>query len=316
MNKGDMYNIVIIAEEGSLSKAAGRLYISQPALSRCLQKSEMELGEKLFFRTPSGLKLTYAGTCFLKNAYKILKYYNDMEMEFCEINNMRKGTLNLGSAEKVASLILPQILPQYNRLYPNIKINLQEFNSHVLEDKLVNGAIDIATLCLPIKSESISYECFYEDPIYIALPENHPANQYAYYKAGIKGPYLDLTHLIGSDFILTQKHKKTRQAADRVLECIGTTEPFMVSQSIETVIGMVANGMGVSLVPQIYTRIYNTGDRIQYYHIEESFNACWSMAVAWYKDMPLTKPAKEFLRLLKTTPALFPDYIMPNVFER
>lgn len=49
MNKGDLRNIVIIAEEGSLSKAAGKLYISQPALSRCLQKAEEELGEKLFF---------------------------------------------------------------------------------------------------------------------------------------------------------------------------------------------------------------------------------------------------------------------------
>lgn len=90
----------------------------------------------------------------------------------------------------------------------------------------------------------------------------------------------------------------------------------MVSQSIETVIGLVANGMGVSIVPQVYTRIYNTGSKIQYYHIEESFDACWSMAVAYCKDMPLTKPAKEFLRLLKTTPNLFPEYIMPNVFER
>lgn len=90
----------------------------------------------------------------------------------------------------------------------------------------------------------------------------------------------------------------------------------MVSQSIETVIGLVANGMGVSIVPQVYTRIYNTSSKIQYYHIEESFDACWSMAVAYCKDMPLTKPAKEFLRLLKTTPNLFPEYIMPNVFER
>lgn len=316
MNKGDLRNIVIIAEEGSLSKAAGKLYISQPALSRCLQKAEEELGEKLFFRTPSGLTLTFAGTCFLNNAYKILKYYNDMEMEFCEINNMRKGTLNLGSAEKVAALILPQILPQFRRLYPNIKINLQEYNSYILEDKLINGSIDIATLCLPIKSESISYECFYKDPLYIAMPEGHPAGRYAYFKEGVQGPYLDISHLMDSAFILTQKHKKTRQAADKVLNHFGAVEPFMVSQSIETVIGLVANGMGVSLVPQIYTRIYNTGAKIQYYHIEESLDACWSMAVAYYRDMPLTKPAKEFLRLLKTTSTLFPDYIMPNVFDR
>ena len=315
MNKGDMYNITVIAEEGSLSKAASKLYISQPALSRCLRKAEDELGEKIFFRTPSGLKVTYAGTCFLNNAYKILKYYNDMEMEFCEINNMRKGTLNLGSSEKLATLVLPQILPLYYEKYPNIKINLVEYNSSILEEKLMNGSIDIATLCLPIKSDILDYECFYTDPLYIALPEGHPAIQYAYYRDGIKGPFLDIEHLEGCNFILTQKHRKTRQAADLVLKYLSHVELFIESQSIETVIGMVANGLGVSLVPQIYTRIYNTGKKIQYFNIDPKYNAHWSMAVAYAKDMHLSKPAKEFLKLLKNSEQLFPDYIMPNIFE-
>ncbi|MDD3252864.1 MAG: LysR family transcriptional regulator [Lachnospiraceae bacterium] len=314
MNKTDMYNISIIAEEGSLSRASSRLFISQPALSRCLQKVEEELGEKLFRRTPAGLTLTYSGECFLNSAYKILKYYNDLEMEFCEINNMRKGTLNLGSAEKVATMILPQILPAYQKIYPSIKINLLEYNSYLLEEKLINGSIDIATLCLPIKSDKIDYEIFYQDPLYLAIPGDYPVHQYAVYKDGIKGPFLDIRHVMDYNFILTNKHKKTRQAAEQIIQQAGIIQPYMVSQSIETVIGFVANGMGISIVPQIYTRIYNTGDRIKYYHIDGVSQAYWSMAVAYCKDNSLTKPAKEFLKLLKETSSLFPDYIRPNIF--
>ena len=76
MNRGDLEKIIIIAEEGSMARAAMRLYVTQPALSKSLTKVEEELGELLFSRRPSGLTLTYAGECFLKKAYQILRLYD------------------------------------------------------------------------------------------------------------------------------------------------------------------------------------------------------------------------------------------------
>ena len=85
MNKADLEKIVAIAEEGSMARASQKLFITQPALSKALTKVEEELGETLFTRRPSGLELTYAGECFLRKAYQILKLYSDVDMEFCEL---------------------------------------------------------------------------------------------------------------------------------------------------------------------------------------------------------------------------------------
>lgn len=124
MDKSDLEKIIAIAEEGSMAKAAQKLYITQPALSKCLTKVEESLGESLFVRRPNGLSLTYAGECLLKKAYQIMKLYEDVEMEFCELNHMRRGVLKLGSAERIGALVLPHLLKRFKELYPNIKIDM------------------------------------------------------------------------------------------------------------------------------------------------------------------------------------------------
>ena len=128
MNKADLEKIVAIAEEGSMARASQKLFITQPALSKALTKVEEELGETLFTRRPSGLELTYAGECFLRKAYQILKLYSDVDMEFCELNQMRKGILKVGSADRLGALVLPELLRKFHERYPNIRIEIVDSN--------------------------------------------------------------------------------------------------------------------------------------------------------------------------------------------
>ena len=94
MNKSDLEKIIAIAEEGSMARAAQKLYITQPALSKCLTKVEDSLGEALFVRRPNGMIPTYAGECLVRKAYQIMKLYDDVEMEFCELNQRRSPPRN------------------------------------------------------------------------------------------------------------------------------------------------------------------------------------------------------------------------------
>jgi len=217
MNKSDLEKIIAIAEEGSMARAAQKLYITQPALSKCLTKVEDSLGEALFVRRPNGMIPTYAGECLVRKAYQIMKLYDDVEMEFCELNQMHRGVLRLGTAERLGALVLPELLLNFKRQYQNIKIEIVEENSMDLEEKLLIGALEIAILCLPLKNANVSYQVFYEDPIYVALPSGHPLNDRAYQKEGSGEKYLDLEKLRGEEFILTRHVKKTRMAADRIL---------------------------------------------------------------------------------------------------
>lgn len=311
MDKSDLEKIVAIAEEGSMAKAAQKLYITQPALSKCLAKVEESLGENLFVRRPNGLSLTYAGECLLKKAYQIMKLYDDVEMEFCELNHMRKGILKLGSAERIGALVLPHLLKRFNELYPNIKIDIVEENSMVLEEKLLIGALDIAILCLPLKNSNVNYQIFYEEPIYVALPKNHPLNTEGYRREDEIMPYMPLEKLRGAEFILTKSFKKTRMAADRILQYLdGNYSVVLESQNIETVIRLVSSGLGISLIPHIYSKIYRTGDDINYYRIEDFYHPIWQWAVIYNESIEkLSRPSRELYNILCEDGCQLPNYV-------
>lgn len=310
MNKSDLEKIVAIAREGSMAKAAQKLYITQPALSKCLTKVEASLGETLFTRRPNGLSLTYAGECLVKRAEQIMKLYDDVEIEFCELNHMRKGILKLGSAKRIGTLVLPNLLKRFKELYPNIKIDIIEEDSMILEEQVLSGVLDIAILCLPLKNTNISYRVFYEEPLYAAIPEHHPLNAFACHKSGEEMPYLPLNALKGAEFTLTKPFKKTRLAADRILACLnGDYSIGLESQNIETVIHLVANGLGISLIPHIYSKVYKTENTICYYQLEDYLTPTWQWAVIYDKSIEnLTRPSRELYHILCKEGCLLPGH--------
>lgn len=311
MTESELLKIVTIAEEGSMAKAAQKLFITQPALSKTLAKVEQELGEPLFTRSTNGLMLTYAGQYFVSKAYQIIKLYDDTRVEFCELNSMRKGLLKLGSAERIGALILPNLLKTFSKKYPNIKINIVEDNSKVLEEKIMAGALDLAIVCLPLRNPNINYNIFYKGLIYLAVPKESPLNKLAYMKQGEVRPYLRLQDVLDQDFILTKPVKKTRMAAEKILKPFeGNYRVAIESQNIETVIRLVAGGMGVSLVPACYTKSYTTGDNISYYMIEPEFQPYWEWAVIYNEDFKrLTRPSRELYRIICNQGIVFPDYL-------
>lgn len=311
MDKSDLEKIIAIAEEGSMAKAAQKLYITQPALSKCLTKVEESLGESLFVRRPNGLSLTYAGECLLKKAYQIMKLYEDVEMEFCELNHMRRGVLKLGSAERIGALVLPHLLKRFKELYPNIKIDIVEENSMILEEKLLIGALDIAILCLPLKNTNVNYQVFYEEPLYVALPSSHPLNSEGFQRDGEEMPYIPLEKLKGAEFILTKSFKKTRMAADRILKYLdGDYSVVLESQNIETVIRLVSSGLGISLIPNIYSKVYSTGNDVNYYKIDDSYHPVWQWAVIYNESIEkLTRPSKELYNILCEDGCQLPNYV-------
>lgn len=311
MTENDLTKIVTIAEEGSMAKAAQKLFITQPALSKSLAKVEAELGEVLFTRSSNGLIPTEAGKYLVTKAYQILKLYEDTRVEFCELNQMQKGLLKLGSAERIGALLLPNLLKSFSERYPNIKIDIVEENSVLLEEQVLMGALDLAIVCLPLRNENLSYKVFYRGPLFLALPKSSPANRFAYYQEGEKMPYIHLEDVLDQEFILTKPFKKTRVAADRILKPFAKdVKIFMESQNIETVIRLVAGGMGISLVPYIYTKSYVTGDNINYYQIEEKYEPYWEWAVIYNGELGhLTRPSRELYKLICQEGCTFPSYL-------
>ena len=120
MTSKELLYIKTVAEEGSISIAAKKLYMSQPSLSQSLKRIETNLSSELFIRKSGGLKLTLAGEKYYKAASKILKIYENMQMEISDINNLKMGKLSLGITGHLGRLILPDVISNFKKDYPDI----------------------------------------------------------------------------------------------------------------------------------------------------------------------------------------------------
>lgn len=134
--------LIAIAELQSFSKAAQKCFVSQPALTRCVKNIEEELGVKLFDRTCSPIKLTYAGEHYISAMREILQLKVKLDQEMEDIAARKRNRLALGIPSTRSATWLPRILPAFNRECPNVDIQLIEGNSLTLEQLLSKGTID------------------------------------------------------------------------------------------------------------------------------------------------------------------------------
>lgn len=310
MNRSDLEKIVAIAEEGSLAKAAHKLYISQPALSKSLTRTEEELGEVLFVRRPNGVTPTYALPKFLKYAYQILQLYDQMSIEFCEINELRSGELKFGSGERIGSHVLPKALKTFKSRYPNIKIKIIEAYSDTLEDEVAAGRLEIAVMVLPVRNSNVQHHVFYRDPILIALPSDHPICDKVYFKEGEDLPYIGTEHLRGQEFVLTTSKKKSRQVTEQFLSHFnGDYRISLETNNLETLIRFAANGLGIALVPKLFSHTYDVGNRIRYCQMKPAARLYYEWAVIWQGDFnSLTRPSRELFHIICNDSDALSDY--------
>ena len=136
-----------VAELKSFTKAAERLYISQPALTKSIGKLERELGVKLFDRTTTPVQLTYAGERYLAGMKNIAAMRYQLEKELEDISNMRKERLVVGIPDTRSQRWLPKILPAFLRERPGIDLRIiEERSTGQAEHQLAQGRIDLAVI--------------------------------------------------------------------------------------------------------------------------------------------------------------------------
>ena len=166
--------IAAVAELRSISKAAQKLYISQPALTRIVMNIEEELGTPLFNRAALPIQLTYAGERYLEEARRVLAIDSSLRRELQEISEMKRGLLKIGTNYAASNLWLPHILPVFRREYPGITISLIQQNSLLFEGDLLRENIDLAFTTSSASSTNLTYEYLSSARILLFIPADHP----------------------------------------------------------------------------------------------------------------------------------------------
>lgn len=163
-----------IVKCGNLTHAARQLYVSQPTLSKFLQKLEEDLGLVLFQRGSRRLKLTYAGQRYYAHVERILSQKCEMDAEMTDILRSDRGVLYVGIPPFRCSFSLPKVLPIFHKEFPQVQFRIVEAPSAVLDQKLLNGEIDLAFYMSFERITGLSYQVMHSDKMYAILSKGHP----------------------------------------------------------------------------------------------------------------------------------------------
>ncbi|MEO8713386.1 MAG: LysR family transcriptional regulator, partial [Acetobacteraceae bacterium] len=238
---------VAIAEEGHVTRAAARLGLQQPPLSQQLRALEAELGVALFTRLPRGMELTPAGRAFLQESRTVLAAAERAAAQAVMAARGQSGEIVLGlTTSAVLHPLLPAIMGDYHRAYPDVLLRPREGNAAELTDALAAGSLHVAFLRAVVgRPIGVTFIRLLEEELLVALPPGHRL-------AERDDAAVALRELAGEGFILVRRQSAPGMYADVVEACRAAGfEPRIVTEvgRMLTNISLVAAGVGISLVP-------------------------------------------------------------------
>jgi Transcriptional regulator len=291
--------VIAIAEEGSYTRAAERLFISQPALSQYIKKLESNLNIQIFQKSGQALTLFPAGKILLRDGRRILEMQEQMLSKIADLSKSRMEVIRFGISPFYSKYYLPGVLPQFQKLYPNIKLEISEEISVNLEKCTLDGDLDFCLVPKFPKNPLLVYKTVCMEEIYIAIPPDSPINAYATASTG--APYMALKHLTDEPFIMLKSQQKFTAMCRDILNRAGIT-PNIVYETLnwDTVNIMAASGIGIGFVPEVLVRSPVADKRPKYYRIAD-MDIKRDYAVAYQKNRYPSYPAARLIELFIST---------------
>ena len=265
---------VAVAEELSFTRAARRLHVSQPPVSRQIERLEHEVGLRLLERTRQRVRLTEAGRAFYEQARATLASAEAAVASARRASEGEVGRLALGFGGSVAYL-LPGVLSRFRARYAGVELVLHPLHLAQQYEALQRDTIDFGLLILPIEDAGLETEIFLREPLVAALPPGHPL---------CKKRRLRVEQLASCDFVLFPWMRGVGygRLVMRVCSRAGFV-PRVVQEAspMESIIGMVGAGVGVSILPAMAERQHVA--RVEYRPLADAF-AVADIAMAWKKS--------------------------------
>ena len=172
----EMLYAYTVWQERSFSKAAQRLYLTQPALSVAIRKLEAKIGMPLFDRKRKPLELTDAGRIYIETATKIMLLEQEQEQRFNDIKNLVTGRVRIGGTHYRNAYILPEALADFSRRYPGVELEIKEKSARSVARMLEDREIDVTFNCDPDLVQRYPHYDMFCDHVLLAVPADDPIN--------------------------------------------------------------------------------------------------------------------------------------------
>lgn len=264
INEKQIYYLLAVAEEHSITAAAQKLYISQPALSRMILDLERSLGTSLFIRNRGSLQPTQAGEVYLRGCKDVLAISKSVSKELSDLSDSRSGRITLGLTSLTGEFLLPAILDTFEQKFPHVELALIEERMSALQEMVKSGKVDMAFVYQTDDPE-LEYRLILENPIYLQVPQFFMKEK-STWRPGSQNPPILPESLSGQPMILLKKGRSMREMADRLLMQFQITPGKVIeTENIHLARSLVSLNKGFTFVPSIAIHHFTGSDNTSFY---------------------------------------------------
>lgn len=253
--------------EGSLTKAAKHLHISQPALSKWLTELEMQIGQTLAVRSKNGIVFTEAGQIYLKGCQECLAAASEIRRGLDELSQKPSRQIILGGSPIRGAQAFAKIFLEFRNRYPDIELQFHSGKNTELKKMLTEGALTMSLLgAMETTMPGLEYLKFMDEELLIMLPKNHPLS-YDVKQLPPNTPYpvLDLQQLKETPILANHQETSYGSSVMKLYQKAGLEANIIFRSNIVPLLyEMVLNGVGAAMIPDSY---YNPADGISVYSL-------------------------------------------------
>ena len=290
MDLAQMEIFLRVAEEKSFSRAAEKLLRTQPAISIAMKRLEEELGEPLFDRSSRAGTLTEAGKILHSYAQRMVNLRDEARSTISELRGMNRGRLSIGANESTSWYVLPPVLVEYRRLYPEIKIEVYRNLSERIPGEVLERNLDFGFLSFdPLHPALQSMEVYRDELAFVV----HPRHRLA------KRESVTVKELGAEQFVA---HNVKTPSRARIFELFAQHRtPLNISielATLETIKDFVRRDAGVAIIPRMVVRDDVRAGRL----IEVAVKGMKiekTLRIVFRREQSLSHAARAFLDLIK-----------------
>lgn len=235
---------IVLCRELHFTRAAEKLGIAQPSLSQQIRLLEHEIGTPLFDRIGKKTVITEAGRTLLQHGYNVFHELSQARAAISELQGLERGTLKIGALLTVVNYLLPPTVIRFHRSYPNIELSVLGLRTGDIYDGLLQNELDLGVVFLPMEHDDLETIPLYNENLALAAPADHPvANE----------PFVTLDILKEVPSVLLPSTYFIRQLINEKCRSFEfAPKPVIEMTTIESIINMVSNGVGVTILSEAY----------------------------------------------------------------
>jgi DNA-binding transcriptional LysR family regulator len=278
---------IAAADSGQISQAAVELSVSQSAVTAAIQQLEGSLGVRLFDRNPTGVALTVEGARFLLHARNVMATVEEAMRVTRASNTTVDGPVRVGVTYTVAGYFLPRHHARFARNFPNVTLDLYEASRSVVEQALLDGALDIAVVLVSnLEShDRLESETLMRSRRRLWLPAEHPL---------LRVPDIGLADVAEHPYVMLTVDEASHTAGRYWSRTAHRPNVVFRTSSVEAVRSMVAAGMGVTILSDMVYRPWSLeGQRIETRVVADDIPSM-DVGLAWLRNRPMSAATRAF----------------------